>query len=101
MDIGSGAAGQNTEYKEKDRCVVWSIKKFPGETEYTLRAKITLSQPFSNRIRKEFGPISMKFEVPMYNVSNLQVRYLRINETHKSYKPYRWVRYVTQSDSYV
>ena len=52
-------------------------------------------------IRKEFGPISMKFEVPMYNVSNLQVRYLRIAETHASYKPYRWVRYVTQSDSFV
>lgn len=36
-----------------------------------------------------------------YNVSNVQVRYLRIAETHKSYKPYRWVRYVTQSSSYV
>lgn len=37
----------------------------------------------------------------MYNVSNLQVRYLRIAETSRSYKPFRWVRYVTQSSSYV
>jgi AP-4 complex subunit mu-1 len=37
----------------------------------------------------------------MYNVSKLQVRYLRIAEKHKSYNPYRWVRYVTQSSSYV
>lgn len=41
--------------------------------------------------RKEIGPVSMSFEIPMYNVSNLQVRYLRISETHKSYNPYRYV----------
>ena len=39
--------------------------------------------------RKEVGPVSMSFEIPMYNVSNLQVRYLRISEQHKSYNPYR------------
>jgi hypothetical protein len=26
------------------------------------------------------GPINMCFEIPMYNVSNLQVRYLRVAE---------------------
>ena len=48
-------------------------------------------------VKRELGPISMNFEIPTYNVSNLQVRYLRINETSKSYNPYRWVRYVTKS----
>jgi len=33
----------------------------------------------------------MGFEIPMYNPSGLQVRYLRILE-NKSYNPYRWVR---------
>ena len=49
------------------------------------------------------GRASMAFEIPMYNVSNLQVRYLRIPEhaRHSSYKYKRWVRYVTQSESYV
>jgi len=37
---------------------------------------------------------------PMYNPSGLQVRYLRILE-NKSYNPYRWVRYVTRSSSYI
>jgi len=36
----------------------------------------------------------------MFNVSNLQVKYLRIAEQPR-YKPYRWVRYVTRSSSYV
>ncbi len=35
------------------------------------------------------------------NPSHTQVRYLRISEQHKSYNPYRWVRYVTQASSYV
>lgn len=96
-----GAAGQAVEYKAKDKQVTWTIKKFTGGSELTLRTKITLSSPSGASVRKELGPISMTFEIPMYNVSNLQVRYLRIAEAHKSYKPYRWVRYVTQSSSYV
>jgi len=99
-DLGVGVVGQTTEYDQKERKVIWKIKKFKGGTEQTLRAKITLGSANSNSIRKEIGPISMQFEIPMYNPSNLQVRYLRILE-NKSYNPYRWVRYVTRSSSYV
>lgn len=37
----------------------------------------------------QVGPVSMQFEIPMYNVSNLQVRYLKIAELAKSYNPFR------------
>ena len=77
------------------------MKKFAGGTEHTLRTKLSLDTPSSASVRKEIGPISVNFEIPMYNVSNLLVRYLRIAEKHRSYNPYRWVRYVTQSNSYV
>lgn len=98
----AGAANnQQVEFVAKDREVVWQIKKFQGQQEHTLRTRITLSSQSSSNLRKELGPISMSFEIPMYNTSNLQVRYLRIAETHKNYKPHRWVRYVTQSSSYV
>jgi AP-4 complex subunit mu-1 len=66
-----------------------------------LIVKITLKTPTAAESRKEIGPISMNFEIPMYNVSNLQVKYLKIASTTKNYNPYRWVRYVTQSSSYV
>jgi AP-4 complex subunit mu-1 len=99
-DLSVGVVGQTTEYNAKERKVFWRIKKFVGGTEQQLRAKITLSQPHQASVRKEIGPISMQFEIPMYNPSNLQVRYLRIME-NKSYNPYRWVRYVTRSSSYV
>jgi len=32
---------------------------------------------------------------------SLQVRYLQIAKKSQSYNPYRWVRYVTQTNSYV
>lgn len=95
------AVGQQAEYSPTDKKVVWQIKKFPGATEQNITVHITLSSASTTNTRKEIGPVSLNFEIPMYNVSNLQVRYLRIQEQGKSYNPYRWVRYVTQSNSYV
>ncbi|KAA0154997.1 hypothetical protein FNF27_02924 [Cafeteria roenbergensis] len=101
---GSGAAAERlqiAEFDSKAREVVWSIKKFQGGREVTLKTSITLSSPSAGSARKEVGPIGVDFEIPMYNVSGLQVRYLRIIESAKGYKPQRWVRYVTQASSYV
>ena len=100
-ELGMGVVGQTSEYDLKTRKVFWKIKKFGGGTEQALRVKITFKDQQTSSIRKSIGPISMQFEIPMYNVSNLQVRYLRILENHKNYNPYRWVRYVTRSQSYI
>ena len=48
-----------------------------------MRVKITFKDQQTSSIRKSTGPISMQFEIPMFNESNLQVRYLRILENHK------------------
>jgi AP-4 complex subunit mu-1 len=93
--------GCHAEYNASEKKVIYTIRKFNGSSEISLRARITLDQPVTAAHKKEIGPMSMSFEIPMYNVSNLQVRYLRISETHKSYNPCRWVRYITQSSSYV
>jgi len=94
-------SGQAVEFDEKQRKVIWRIKKFSGGAEHTLRCKITLKTASTATVRKEIGPISMQFEIPMYNPSGVQVRFLRILEGSKSYNPYRWVRYVTRSSSYI
>jgi AP-4 complex subunit mu-1 len=94
---GTGSA----EYSAQEKRMVWTVKKVPGGSEMSLKMKITLDQPATPAHRREMGPLSMQFEVPMYNVSNLQVRYLRISETDKAYNPHRWVRYITSSTSYV
>lgn len=96
-----GTGHTQAEFVRHEGKILWTMKKLPGGTEQTMRAKVTLTQPCTTQIRREIGPINMNFEIPMYNVSNLQVRYLRISEQMAGYTPYRWVRYVTQSNSYV
>jgi AP-4 complex subunit mu-1 len=96
---GTGQA--SAEYLQSEGKIVWTMKKFIGGTEQTLRAKVTLNAPCTTQMRRDIGPVNMCFEIPMYNVSQLQVRYLRVAENMVGYTPYRWVRYVTQSSSYV
>mmetsp|Transcript_38711 Transcript_38711/g.28581 ORF Transcript_38711/g.28581 Transcript_38711/m.28581 type:complete len:108 (+) Transcript_38711:1013-1336(+) len=100
FEIPKGIQGQIAEYKPSEQLTEWQIKKFQGGLEHTIVVKVTLKNPTAAECRKEIGPIAMNFEIPMYNVSNLQVKYLKIAQTTKA-SPYRWVRYVTQSSSYV
>mmetsp|Transcript_11898 Transcript_11898/g.14377 ORF Transcript_11898/g.14377 Transcript_11898/m.14377 type:complete len:445 (-) Transcript_11898:199-1533(-) len=109
-DMGGGpSSNQSYEYEpgstegnvETTPKLRWMIKKFPGNTEFGIRIRVTLSSPVTAANRKEVGPVSMNFEIPMYNVSSLQVKYLRIADQGGSYNPYRWVRYITQSSNYV
>ncbi|EXC16659.1 AP-4 complex subunit mu-1 [Morus notabilis] len=76
-------------------------KQIVGGSEHTLRARLTFSQESHGNITKESGPVSMTFTIPMYNASKLQVKYLQIAKKSGTYNPYRWVRYVTLSNSYV
>lgn len=101
LEFANEIPGSSAEYSASEKKVIWTMKKFIGGSEMSLRIKITVDVPVTAAMKKEIGPISMNFEIPMYNVSKLQVRYLRISETHKSYNPFRWVRYITQASSYV
>ena len=101
FEMSVNLPGSSAEYISASKKVQWTIRKLVGGSELAIRCKLTLDQPATAAHKREIGPIAMQFEVPMYNVSNLQVKYLRISETHKSYNPYRWVRYITLSSSYV
>lgn len=97
----SNVGNPSAEFVLADKKILWTMKKFPGGSEQTLKVKVTLEKACTSQIRREIGPVNMNFEIPMFNVSNLNVRYLRIAENMPGYSPYRWVRYVTQSYSYV
>ena len=45
-------------------------------------------------------PISVKFEIPYFTVSGIQVRYLKIIEK-SGYQALPWVRYITTSGDYL
>jgi AP-1 complex subunit mu len=44
-------------------------------------------------------PIIVKFEIPYFTISGIQVRYLKISEK-SDYKALPWVRYITQNGEY-
>uniref|UniRef100_A0A2P2ML34 Clathrin adaptor complexes medium subunit family protein n=1 Tax=Rhizophora mucronata TaxID=61149 RepID=A0A2P2ML34_RHIMU len=101
FELVAGAIGQAADFKETNKRIEWVIKKIVGGSEHTLRAKLTFSQELHGNLTKESGPVSMTFTIPMYNASKLQVKYLQIAKKSSTYNPYRWVRYVTQANSYV
>jgi AP-4 complex subunit mu-1 len=103
-DFMGSAAGTSAEHGNNR--ITWNVKKLQGASEVVCRARIHLTSPIAST--KLWSPISLHFEIPMYSMSNLQVRYLRISEggrfggspTNTS-GPQRWVRYVAQSQSYL
>ncbi|KAL1349561.1 hypothetical protein HN51_026081 [Arachis hypogaea] len=101
FELEPGASGQTTDFKEANKRLEWNLKKVVGGCEHTLRAKLSFSQELHGNITKESGPVSMTFTIPMYNASRLQVKYLQIAKKYGTHEPYRWVRYVTQANSYV
>ncbi|KAM7252818.1 hypothetical protein ACFE04_008893 [Oxalis oulophora] len=101
FELEPGATGQRTDFKEANKRLEWGLNKIVGGSEHTLRAKLTFSHEPHANITKESGPVSMNFTIPMYNVSKLQIKYLQIAKKSSTSNPYRWVRYVTQANSYV
>jgi AP-1 complex subunit mu len=41
-------------------------------------------------------PISVKFEIPYFTLSGIQVRYLKVVDK-SGYQAFPWVRYITQN----
>jgi len=112
---------QHAAYNPTERQVVWQFKKVKGGAEHTLGIKVSIQEERIPNVRKELGPVTLGFTIPMYNVSRLMIRYLQIGEGSGSKDngkdakgagggasasgggkgPHRWVRYVTKSSSYV
>lgn len=78
--------------------IVWNIKSFPGGKEYVMKACFGLPSIESEEIEKK-PPIEVKFQIPYFVSSGVQVRYLKIVEK-SGYDALSWVRYITQDGIY-
>nr|CDS30583.1 clathrin coat assembly protein ap 1 [Hymenolepis microstoma] len=86
-------------YIPEENRVVWSIKSFPGGKEYIMRACFGLPSVEGDASAESRPPISVRFEIPYFTVSGLQVLYLKIIEK-SGYTALPWVRYITQNGDY-
>lgn len=103
----------NVTYLPDRDCVVWNIKQFHGGREYLMRAHFGLPSISASDAAaagdKKGGkgswenswksPIAVKFEIPYFTVSGIQVRYLKIIE-RSGYQALPWVRYITANGDY-
>eukprot|EP00735_Rhodelphis_limneticus_P001517 TRINITY_DN12149_c0_g1::TRINITY_DN12149_c0_g1_i1::g.26594::m.26594 TRINITY_DN12149_c0_g1::TRINITY_DN12149_c0_g1_i1::g.26594 ORF type:complete len:443 (-),score=80.61,sp/Q9BXS5/AP1M1_HUMAN/71.80/0.0,Adap_comp_sub/PF00928.16/1.8e-92,Clat_adaptor_s/PF01217.15/3.5e-09 TRINITY_DN12149_c0_g1_i1:564-1832(-) len=87
------------KYAPERDSIVWSIKQFQGGKEYLMRAHFALPSVAEDESKIEKPPITVKFEIPYFTVSGIQVRYLKIIEK-SGYQALPWVRYITQSGDY-
>lgn len=90
--------GTVTYYPDRD-AIVWSIKQFNGSKEYLMRAHFGLPSISAEEGDHWKAPIEVKFEIPYFTVSGLQVRFLRIIEK-SGYQALPWVRYITMNGDY-
>ncbi|KAJ3397333.1 AP-1 complex subunit mu-1 [Lobulomyces angularis] len=85
----------NATYVPELNAVVWKIKQFPGGKEFLMRAHFGLPSVRNEDLDKR-PPISIKFEIPYFTVSGIQVRYLKVVDK-SGYAAFPWVRYITQN----
>ncbi|CAI0471043.1 unnamed protein product [Linum tenue] len=95
FQVTSGRA----KYNASIDCLVWKIRKFPGQTEPTLSAEIELISTIAEKKSWTRPPIQMEFQVPMFTASGLRVRFLKVWEK-SGYNTVEWVRYITKAGSY-
>ncbi|KAI8475358.1 MAG: Mu1-adaptin [Monoraphidium minutum] len=87
-------------YAPERSAMVWTIKSFPGGKEYLLRVNFNLpSVEAEEEVKGRMPPIKVKFEIPYFTVSGLQVRYLKVIEK-SGYQALPWVRYITAAGNY-
>ncbi|KAK9714682.1 hypothetical protein RND81_06G111900 [Saponaria officinalis] len=96
MSMGSAS------YAPEKDALLWKIKSFPGGKEYMVRAELSLPSIQSDEApsaRK--APIRVKFEIPYFTVSGIQVRYLNIDvKSRYPALPCSRLRYITMAGEY-
>ncbi|KAJ3113853.1 AP-1 complex subunit mu-1 [Phlyctochytrium bullatum] len=87
------------EYVPEKNSFVWKIKQFPGGKEFWVRAHFGLPS-VKNEDSDRRPPIAVKFEIPYFTTSGIQVRYLKVVDK-SGYQAFPWVRYITQNGDYL
>lgn len=88
----------SAKYAPEKNALIWTMKAFPGGKEFALRAHFGLPSVEAEESEGR-PPITVKFEIPYFTMSGVQVRYLKIIEK-SGYQALPWVRYITQNGDY-
>jgi len=88
-------------YNPENDSMIWKIKQLQGGgRDHFVRAQFSIPSVTVDETPRKQQPISVKFEIPYFTVSGLQVRYLKIVEKNERYTAMPWVRYITKAGDY-
>lgn len=85
----------SVHYAPEKSAIIWKIKQFGGGKEFLMRAELGLPSVKEAEPERKKRPISVKFEIPYFTTSGIQVRYLKIIEPKLQYPSLPWVRYIS------
>jgi len=92
--------GGSCKYVPEIEAIVWTIKKFPGGGKtYDMRVCYTLPSVRDEDNPDKRPPVSVRFEIPSFTVSGIQVRHLKVIEK-SGYPAFPWVRYLCLAGDY-
>ena len=88
-------------YSPDKEVLIWTIRRFPGQRETNLIIQFNVPTIRANENKSKYlkKPIEVKFEIPSFTVSGIQVKYLKITEA-SGYQAYPYVKYVTKNGEY-
>ncbi|KAJ7603997.1 Mu homology domain-containing protein [Mycena polygramma] len=90
------ASTGSVQYAPDKSAFIWKIKQLAGGKEFLMRAQFGLPSVKNEQEVEKRAPITVKYEIPYFTVSGIQVRYLKVVEK-SGYQALPWVRYITQN----
>lgn len=107
VDCLPGTLAATGEFLPSKHSVIVQCRRLPGAQELSCCIRVTTSEPFATvaQAKRECGPVTLGFSIPMFTASNLQIKYLRIGghygpSSGNKNPPHKWIRYVTESNAY-
>lgn len=86
----------SAKYEPSINRLVWMIKQLPGKEETSLQAEFSLPSIRNPEDISSYSkqPIVVRFSVPYFSVSGIQIRYLKVSEK-SGYESVPWIRYLS------
>ncbi|XP_046578473.1 AP-4 complex subunit mu-1-like [Haliotis rubra] len=100
MSQSLSGPNQTADLRREEGVISWKMRKLPGATEAIGKFRL-ISQGGDKINKKEIGPLIVDYEVSGYTCTGLQIRYMRVYDQEHSYVPFRWIRYITVTESYI
>ena len=91
---------QSGEYDNKQRQVVWRIKKFKGLSEFSARFRFMFDQGIPCAAETLLGPIAMNFQLIDHIPSGASIKNLLVSSPGSGTAPKRWSKLEAVGQSY-